>query len=246
MKETKRDFKKKGSQSLSRKVPSQSETCKIENQIFGNVYDSVKNVKRPLNFEIEVSRTNESDFFYSFEKYFTPERILKQGSGNWKFKAMNLKKKIVSLKSLVLVIRSQYNQYRKSYEDFGPILVQKEHSDNNSFIRHNLLRKLGNKKVQISFSDMTRPDDEKNCFMKLKKDVLYIYQKLLCFKDYLQIIPLQKVYKIFYLKQHLVLNCNFSKSKKKHKSTRRKIFKIRFNDSSKMKEFSKFFKIILT
>jgi hypothetical protein len=202
--------------------------------------------KKPMNFDIEMSYLNNNDFFELFENHFLPENILNEKSTKWKFKAMNLKKKIESLKSLVLVIRSQYNEFRKSYDELNIISKTKEKYFVESNVTDKLLKKFRNKKIFIKFTNTKQSNREKNCFMKINFKGLYIYQKFLCFEEFLIHISFDSILKIFYLKQHLLVNSRKQEQRNGNLENIKLVYKIQFKKISDRIECIHLFKTLIS
>ena len=159
-----------------------------------------------MNFEIEKIQITKNNFLQNFEKYFKPEEILNNKSSKWKFKPLNSSIKISTLKSHVLIIRSQYNEYRKLHTDISFNYMQNDNIHQKKLTRRNILSQLKNKKIYIFYSDSRRLKREKDCFLKINSKGIYLYQKYLCFEGFLGHIVFDSITKIFYLKQHIIFH----------------------------------------
>lgn len=160
----------------------------------------------PLNFEIELSNTSEREFYFRFEKLFHPEEILKKNSKDWKFKPLNLNQKVDSLKSLVLIIRSQFTEYRRSFHDLKNVTSYYESLDQRNQQKETIIEKLKNKKMFIKYWDSRRSKNSRDCFMKINKKGLYFYQQFWCFQQFVGFVSFESITKFFFLKQHIVIH----------------------------------------
>jgi hypothetical protein len=229
-----------------KKQPDSDPSTSRKNNIFSSSFTALdQSLKKVFNFDIEECKASNIEFFQMFEKHFAPEKILSEKAKKWRFKAMNLNKKIDTLGSHVLVIRSQYNEYRKSYEDLNMISNQMDCPFEGNQKKDTSLRKIKDRKIMIKYSDSRVFNRQKDCFLKINSKGLYIYQKFLCFEELVTHIPFDSITKIFYLKQHFIINSKKNQIINNEYQQMRKCYKIQFKQTPDKIECTKLLKMII-